>query len=125
MAGTVPAAAGNVTTREERIEAWDGKQLAAIVYEPPGSELVLTMLMTHGYGETKADISREATYYAENNYLAVGFDSRGFEEPEGVSDFSGHKKVRYLLALLDWLAAHDRVLMTTPDNSSGNSSSAT
>jgi len=116
VAGTTPAAAEDVTTSDKRIETWDGKDLAATVYEPPGSEQVPAVLMTHGYGGTKADVSREATRYAENGYLAVGYDSRGFGESEGVSGFNGPKEVRDVSALLDWLAAHDRVLTTAPDN---------
>ena len=116
VAGTTPAAAEDVTTSDKRIETWDGKDLAATVYEPPGSEQVPAVLMTHGYGGTKADVSREATRYAENGYLAVGYDSRGFGESEGVSGFNGPKEVRDVSALLDWLAAHDRVVTTAPDN---------
>ena len=57
---TGPAVAEDLTTRDERIETWDGKQLAATVYEPAGSEQMPAVLMTHGYGGTKADVSRES-----------------------------------------------------------------
>ena len=116
MAGTASAAAASVTTRDERIETWDRKELAATVHEPPGDERVPAVLMTHGYGGTRADVSREATRYAENGYLVVGYDSRGFGESEGVSGFDGPKEVRDVSALLDWLAARDRVLTTGPDD---------
>jgi ABC-2 type transport system ATP-binding protein len=115
-AGSRPAAAEGVTTTGERIETWDGKELAATVYDPPGDEQVPAVLMTHGYGGTKADVSREATRYAENGYLVVGYDSRGFGDSEGVSGFNGPKEVRDVSALLDWLAAQDRVLTTGPDD---------
>lgn len=114
--GAQSVAADGITTASERIGTWDGKELAATVYEPPGQRQVPSVLMTHGYGGTKADVSREANRYASNGYLVVAFDSRGFGESEGVSDFNGPKEVRDVAALLDWLAAHDRVLTTGPDD---------
>lgn len=38
VTGTTPAAAEDVTTSDKRIETWDDRDLAATVYEPPGSE---------------------------------------------------------------------------------------
>lgn len=114
--GATPGAAEGVTTTDERIETWDGKELAATVYHPPGADQVPAVLMTHGYGGTKADVSRDATRYAEHGYLVVGYDSRGFGESEGVSGFNGANEVRDVSALLDWLAAHGRVLTTGPDD---------
>jgi predicted acyl esterase len=117
-AGVAPAlaAAEGVTTREERIETWDGKELAATVYEPPDEGAVPSVLMTHGYGGTRADVAREARRYAANGYLVVGYDSRGFGESEGVSGFDGPKEVRDVSALLDWLADRERVLTAAPGN---------
>lgn len=113
-AGAAPTTASEVTTRDERIETWDGKELAATVYGPPGSDRVPAVLMTHGYGGTRDDVAREATRYAEAGYLVVGYDSRGFGDSEGVSGFNGPKEVRDVSALLDWLADRDRVLTTGP-----------
>lgn len=113
-AGAAPTTATEVTTREERIETWDGKELAATVYVPPGDDEVPAVLMTHGYGGTRDDVARDATRYAGAGYLVVGYDSRGFGESEGVSGFNGPKEVRDVSALLDWLAACDRVMTTGP-----------
>lgn len=110
VAGGAHPASAEVTTSSERITVWDGTEIAATVHDPPDQRGVPAVLMTHGYGGTKDSVSREANRYASNGYLVVAYDSRGFGESGGVSGFNGPKEVRDVASLVDWLAAHDRVL---------------
>lgn len=98
---------GNVHTTTRRIETWDGKELATRLFVPgdgyrapyPG------VLMTHGYGGDKEGgvPARMGPKYAQQGYLVLTYDSRGFGESDGEVGVDGPKEVNDARALLDWL----------------------
>lgn len=112
------SAAAEVETTDIRVESSDGKEIAATVYEPAtihpsGNPAVM---MTHGYGGTRAGLSGRATRYAENGYVALAYDSRGFGDSEGTSGFNGPKEMQDASALVDWLADRDSVFTNGPND---------
>lgn len=71
--------AGEVATRVADIYS-EGTRMAATVYSPKStaSGKLPTILMAHGWGGTAAQLTRDATGFAQAGYLVVTFDYRGW-----------------------------------------------
>ncbi|WP_255195668.1 CocE/NonD family hydrolase [Halorarius litoreus] len=104
--GTASAA---VTTRDLRIDSWDGTELAATLFRPPGSDEHPALLMTHGWGLDRSTAEARAQTYAQNGYVVLTYDSRGFGESEGQVGVDGPNEVQDAQALITWLADQSRV----------------
>jgi ABC-2 type transport system ATP-binding protein len=99
------AAPDDIESVEKRIVTWDGKELATRIYLPETDEPAPAVLITHGYGSDKnsripAEVGR---LYADNGYVVLTYDSRGFGESDGEVGVDGPKEVKDAQALLDWL----------------------
>lgn len=112
----VAAADDTVERTDVMVESFDGTEIAATVYEPTAdarhSAGHPAVFMTHGYGGTRAGLSGRATRYAQQGYVTLAYDSRGFGESGGTSGFNGPKEVRDAQALIDWLADRETVFTT-------------
>jgi ABC-2 type transport system ATP-binding protein len=116
-----PTEERQVTTEDVRIDSVAGAEIAATVYEPaePHPSGEPAVLMTHGYGGTRAGLAGKATRYAKAGYVAMAYDSRGFGESDGTSGFNGPKEVADAKALLDLLADRDAVFTAGDDPAVG------
>lgn len=110
-AGTGAAAAktSGFSKTDVEIESFDGTTLAATLYEPAGNDRQPAMLMTHGYGGSRADVEPWATMYAASGYVTLTYDSRGFGESGGEVNVDGPKEVKDAQTLITWLADDENV----------------
>jgi predicted acyl esterase len=105
LGASAPAsAARSVSATDVEISSWDGATVAATVFRPADERQHPAVLMTHGYGGTRADLAGRAERYAHNGYVTLAYDSRGFGDSGGVSGFDGPKEVADALVLVDRLA---------------------
>lgn len=104
------------TTTDHDIDSFDGTELAATLYEPAGNGRRPAMLMTHGYGGSRADVDAWAAMYARNGYVTLTYDSRGFGESGGEVNVDGPKEVKDAQTLITWLADDERVKKDGPND---------
>ena len=111
------ATANGCRTTTQRIESWDGTELATRLYVPAGGDdgPYPAVLITHGYGSDKENEggppTRMARKYAQHGYAVLTYDSRGFGESGGEVGVDGPKEVRDARTLLDWLGAASGALV--------------
>ncbi|PSP72230.1 hypothetical protein BRC86_12840 [Halobacteriales archaeon QS_3_64_16] len=91
------------------IESFDDTTLEASLYEPAGEDSRPAILMTHGWGGTRADREPLAELYASNGYVVLTYDSRGFGESGGAVGVDGPNEVGDAQRLLTWLAERESV----------------
>lgn len=106
---------GPFSTRDVTIESFDGTAISATVYEPDADGPHPAMLVTHGWGASKASSRCYASMYAERDYVVLAYDSRGFGDSGGQVTVNGPNEVRDARRLLDWLADHEDVLADGDD----------
>ncbi|MDY7081638.1 MAG: CocE/NonD family hydrolase, partial [Halobacteria archaeon] len=99
----------NYTTTDLTIESWDGIELAATVFEPKSEGSHPAMLMTHGWGGSRSMAQSTASMYANNGYVVLTYDSRGFGNSGGLVRLDGPKEQKDASRLIDWLANRDSV----------------
>jgi ABC-2 type transport system ATP-binding protein len=104
------------TTTDHDIDSFDGTELAATLYEPTGEGRHPAMLMTHGYGGSRADVDAWAAMYARNGYVTLTYDSRGFGDSGGEVNVDGPKEVKDAQTLITWLADDDSVTTDGPND---------
>lgn len=103
--GPVVAAERSFTTHQRvEITSWDGTTIVGTLYVPDGPSPRPAVLLTHGYGNTRADAADTAKRYARNGYVVLAYDSRGFGDSGGESGFDGPKEVGDALVLVDQFA---------------------
>ncbi|MXR52721.1 hypothetical protein GRX03_14035 [Halovenus sp. WSH3] len=120
---------------ERRIESFDGTELDTTYYEPTAEGPHPAILMTHGWGGSKKDLTTlpdgESEYsedvplaemYASRGYVVLAYTSRGFGQGENQGQGSGGQvnstselERRDASALIDYLANQDAV-MTEGEN---------
>lgn len=75
----------NVTRRS--VDIWsEGTRMAGDIYAPAAmneDDRLPTILMSHGWGATKASLARNASRFAAEGYLVLAFDYRGWGESDG------------------------------------------
>lgn len=78
-------AADEVTVRE--VDVWsEGTRMAGDLYSPAGVAPVggfPAVVLSHGWGGTKAGLKDYATRFANEGYIALAFDYRGWGESDG------------------------------------------
>ncbi|WP_254536521.1 CocE/NonD family hydrolase [Halomarina litorea] len=104
------------TTEALEIESFDGTTIRASVFEPDVDGERPAVLMTHGWGGTRADRRPLAEYYASHGYVVLTYDSRGFGESGGEVGVDGPNEVGDARTLLTWLANRDSVATDGPDD---------
>lgn len=129
LAGIVGASVGTAgaTTRDTRIErveieSFDGTTIVGSVYEPAGAATTVNdqsypaVLMTHAWGSDRMGTAqvRMAEYYAQNGYVVLVYDSRGFGESDGTVGLNGPNEVRDTSALISWLGRRSTVEVDEP-----------
>ncbi|WP_205472881.1 alpha/beta fold hydrolase [Nocardioides sp. SYSU D00038] len=85
-------------------------ELDTSLYTPAGDGPHPAVLLTHGFGGSKADLAPQARELAESGYVALTYSARGFGDSDGrvhVAD-PGYEG-RDVTALLDLLADDDAV----------------
>jgi predicted acyl esterase len=92
------------------IDSFDDTTLEASLYEPTDENSRPAILMTHGWGGTRADREPLAELYASNGYVVLTYDSRGFGDSGGAVGVDGPNEVRDAQRLLTWLAERESVL---------------
>lgn len=120
---------------ERRIESHDGIELDTTYYEPTSEGPHPAILMTHGWGGNKTDLTtlpeeaREYTddvplaeMYASRGYVVLAYTSRGFGQG-GDSEGSGGEvnstselERQDASALIDYLANQDAVMTESENN---------
>ncbi|WP_330632251.1 CocE/NonD family hydrolase [Halocatena halophila] len=108
-----------ITETELTIESFDGTELGATLYEPNAGGQHPAVLMTHGYGGNRSlsqFLSDRGTTYANNGYVVLTYDSRGFGDSGGEVGLNGPNEVRDAQHLITHLAALDSVQTDGPDN---------
>lgn len=98
------------------IESFDGTRIAASLFVPEVDGERPAVLMTHGWGGTRADRRPLAEYYASHGYVVLTYDSRGFGESGGVVGVDGPNEVGDARRLVTWLAHRDAVTTDGPEN---------
>lgn len=79
VGGTVAAEEDDFTTTAVTIDSFDGTEIAATLYESgDSSNDHPAMLLTHGYGRNRETVRSRAEMYAQNGYVTLAYDSRGF-----------------------------------------------
>jgi len=75
----------NVTQRS--VDIWsEGTRMAGDIYAPAAmneDDRLPTILISHGWGATKASLARNASRFAAEGYLVLAFDYRGWGESDG------------------------------------------
>ena len=94
---------------ELTIDSFDGTTIEASLYEPAGGDPQPAILMTHGWGGTRADREPLAELYASNGYVVLTYDSRGFGDSGGAVGVDGPNEVGNAQRLLTWLADRESV----------------
>ncbi|WP_458185556.1 CocE/NonD family hydrolase [Haladaptatus sp. NG-WS-4] len=100
-----------------QIASFDGTTLVGSLYEPTATGPHPAMLLTHGWGaDRNADyVQRMAELYAENDYVVLAYDSRGFGESGGEVGLDGPKEVQDARELVTWLAGRETVRTADDD----------
>ncbi len=104
----VAAGEANYTREEYRVESFDGVEIPAVLFVPDGGADA-TLLATHGWGGSKESVEGYAPLAADNGYALVVWDQRGFGESTAEVGLSGPKEVADVSALIDFVAADDRI----------------
>lgn len=112
--GTAAGAEEASYVREEhRIESFDGVEIPAVLFVPEdGADAAV--LATHGWGGSKASVEDYGPLFTAHGYAVLAFDQRGFGESTAEVGLSGPNEVHDVSALIDFLAADDRI-ETDPD----------
>ncbi|MFC7228966.1 CocE/NonD family hydrolase [Salinirubellus salinus] len=97
-------AAPEVTETDVRVASFDGAEIAATVFRPPGDGEHPVVLSTHGWGGDRGSVEGYARLAAANGYVALTWDQRGFGESDGEVGLSGPKEVQDVRTLIDFLA---------------------
>jgi len=119
---------------ERRIESFDGIELDATYYEPTSAGPHPAILMTHGWGGNKTDLTTLpeeaqeysddvplAEMYASRGYVVLAYTSRGFgqggDSPGSGGEVNSTSELEQqdASALIDYLAQRDAV-MTEAEN---------
>ena len=96
-------------TREKYfVESFDGVEIPAVLFVPEGGADA-TLLATHGWGGSKASVEGYAPLAADDGYALVVWDQRGFGESTAEVGLSGPREVADVSALVDFVAADDRI----------------
>jgi ABC-2 type transport system ATP-binding protein len=123
VAGGVAAASGPgpVTVRDVRISVTDGPHddqhvvLDATFFTPSGTGRVPSILLAHGFGETKDNVRPEAESLAQAGFAVLTWSARGFGASTGqIALDSPDYEVKDVEGLVGWLAAQPRVLLDHP-----------
>ena len=123
VAGGVAAASGPgpVTARHVRISVTDGPHddqhvvLDATFFTPSGTGRVPSILLAHGFGETKDDVRPEAESLAQAGFAVLTWSARGFGASTGqIALDSPDYEVKDVEGLSSWLAAQPQVLLDHP-----------
>lgn len=85
------------------IDSFDGTTIEASLYEPAGGDPQPAILMTHGWGGTRADREPLAELYASNGYVVPTYDSGGAVGVDGPNEVGNAQR------LLTWLADRESV----------------
>jgi ABC-2 type transport system ATP-binding protein len=122
-AGGVAAASGPgpISARNVRISVTDGPRddqhvvLDATFFTPSGTGRVPSILLAHGFGETKDDVRPEAESLARAGFAVLTWSARGFGASTGrIALDSPDYEVKDVAGLVSWLAAQPRVLLDHP-----------
>jgi predicted acyl esterase len=115
--GAAPQAEGSFSVTDPvEVDSFDDTTLVATLFEPDVDEERPVVLMTHGWGGTRADRRPLAEFYASNGYVVLTYDSRGFGASGGQVGVDGPNEVRDVSRLVTWLAFQDSVLNDGPEN---------
>lgn len=106
--GVSAAREADVTREEHAVESFDGVEIPAVLFVPEGGADA-TLMATHGWGGSKESVEGYAPLAAENGYALVVWDQRGFGESTAEVGLSGPKEVADVSALIDFVAADDRI----------------
>jgi ABC-2 type transport system ATP-binding protein len=107
---------GFTTTNPIRVNSFDGTTLVTTLFTPTGDGPFPAVLMTHGWGGTRADRRPLAEFYASHGYVVLTYDSRGFGASGGKVGGVGPKAVKDAQTLISWLALRGPVKVDGDDN---------
>jgi ABC-2 type transport system ATP-binding protein len=91
------------------INSFDGTTLVTTLFVPTRDGPFPAVLMTHGWGGTRADRRPLAEFYASHGYVVLTFDSRGFGASGGEVGGLDTKAINDVQTLISWLALRGSV----------------
>jgi predicted acyl esterase len=97
--------------RELTIASFDGTELAASFYVPDAEGPHPSVLITHGWANTRSSeaVTALAEVYANNGYAVLTYDSRGFGDSGGLVGVDGPNEVGDARELITYLAGREEV----------------
>lgn len=98
------------------VNSFDGTDLVTTLFAPTGGGPFPAVLMTHGWGGTRADRRPLAEFYASHGYVVLTYDSRGFGASGGKMSGVGPEAVKDAQTLISWLALRGSVKVDGEDN---------
>ncbi|WP_131737455.1 alpha/beta fold hydrolase [Actinomadura roseirufa] len=113
--------APRVRTVDERITVVDGPKddqrvtLDATLYRPVGRAKGPALMLGHGFGGDKRDVTGDARAFARAGYTVLTWSARGFGHSTGeIALNSPDYEVKDTRQLIDWLAKRPEVLLDGP-----------
>jgi predicted acyl esterase len=106
--GAGTARAAEYTREKHFVESFDGVEVPTLLFVPEGGADA-TIFATHGWGGSKSSVEGYADLGATNGYAFVAWDQRGFGESTAEVGLSGPREVADVSALIDFVAADDRI----------------
>lgn len=107
---TAPAWAGPAASGKVAMD--DGVTLAYDLYEPAGAAPAggwPAVVVQHGLGQTKDDMTRVAELFAGRGYAALAYSARGHGSSGGDVGLAGPREVADEQAMVAWLEARPEV----------------
>lgn len=96
-------------TEEVTITADDGEHLAATLWLPDEPGRHAAVLLAHGFGGRRQDMSDLAERYVHRGYATLTWDARGFGQSGGYVELNGPKEVADAVRIVSWLANRSEV----------------
>lgn len=90
----------------------DGVTLAASIYQPDGKPPAggwPAVIMIHGWGGDRNTYNTIAPFYAQNGYVVLTYDCRGFGQSEGKTSLAGPREIQDLHELMQYIIDHFQV----------------
>jgi len=94
---------GGFEKYDRRIPSFDGSEIAASVFLPEGDGSHPVVMSSHGWGGDRSSVEGYGEFFAQQGYVVLTWDQRGFGDSEGEVDTSGPKESRDVSALVDFL----------------------
>lgn len=101
---------------ETVVYAHDDVALASTLWIPNAPGPHPAVLVAHGFGGSREDVRDAAEHLAEQGYVALAWDARGFGQSGGLVGLNGPSEVRDVSTLVTYLARRPEVRLDARDD---------